>query len=468
MQLSRLNPMNSLAGRIFIWFWLVLMLTVALTLLLSRQLIEDTEIRRLPQNITTQLQQQVWQWQDAGDSQRLLQQLAQQPQQRWVVLRRSDNQLLTPQLLPRNFNQNWLAELNQLNRPRLLRHNNLHLAGPFMLQLADGDFAFYQLRQRPAQPWWRLSSLSEPILILLLLLVSAAASFVLAVSISRPLRELLQQNLRFATGQLDSRVQQLAKRPDELGQLGRSFNTMAERISALLHNQQRLMRDISHELRSPLARAQLALGLTERQQDLQQLPRLKSELERLEAMLDELLTFSKLDAGQYQLQCHPLDLVALTEEVLAINQLEADVKQQQLKLTAPAQLWLAADSHLLGRAIENIVRNALKYAPVSSTIDCTISVQYQQLLLSVRDYGPGLPATQLKDIFQPFYRVSDSRNSQTGGTGLGLAIVAQIIRQHQGEVSASLPAGGGLQINVTLPLPPPNQTFSPDDQPPIS
>jgi two-component system sensor histidine kinase CpxA len=379
------------------------------------------------------------------------------------VVRSNDNQLLTPQLLPRNFNQNWLTELNQLNRPRLLRHHNIHLAGPFMLQLADEQRALYQLRQRPSQPWWRLSSLSEPILILLLLLISAAASFILAISISRPLRELLQQNLRFANGELDSRVEQLAKRQDELGQLGRSFNTMAERISALLHNQQRLMRDISHELRSPLARAQLALGLSERQRDLQQLPRLKSELERLEAMLDELLTFSKLDAGQYHLQCHPVDLVALTEQVLDINQLEADARQQHFRLKAPDQVWLLADSHLLGRAIENIVRNALKYAPVSSHIDCTITVQPQQLLLTVRDYGPGIPLAQLNNIFQPFYRVSDSRNSQTGGTGLGLAIVAQIIRQHQGEVSASLPAGGGLQINVTLPLPPSNQTLAPHD-----
>ena len=212
-----------------------------------------------------------------------------------------------------------------------------------------------------------------------------------------------------------------------------------------------------------LARAQLALGLSERQQDLQQLPRLKSELERLEAMLDELLTYSKLDAGQYQLQYHPVDLVALTEQVLDINQLEADAKQQHFRFQAPAQVWLLADSHLLGRAIENIVRNALKYAPTNSHIDCTITVQAQQLLLTVRDYGPGIAQAQLSDIFQPFYRVSDSRNSQTGGTGLGLAIVAQIIRQHHGQVSASLPAGGGLQINVTLPLPPPNQMLDPDD-----
>ncbi|MFN3712004.1 MAG: histidine kinase dimerization/phospho-acceptor domain-containing protein, partial [Alishewanella aestuarii] len=185
---------------------------------------------------------------------------------------------------------------------------------------------------------------------------------------SRPLRELLQQNLQFAAGKLHSRVTKLAKRQDELGQLGQSFNTMAERISTLMENQQRLLRDVSHELRSPLARAQLALGLAERQQDWQQLPRLKQELERLEQLLEELLTFSKLDAGQYQLQLAPCDLVALMPEVLDVNQLEADAKQQQLQLHSPAELWLTADSRLLGRAIENILRNAIKFSPAHSNI----------------------------------------------------------------------------------------------------
>ncbi|MCF4008401.1 ATP-binding protein [Rheinheimera sp. UJ63] len=452
MKLHWLNPVNSLAGRIFIWFWLVLILTVSSTLFLSRQLLEDTKIHRLPNNIVTQLQQQVKQFHRAESVDKLLRYLQRQQDPRWVVVDLAQNQVLTPDALPRNFDQNWLFELNQLNRPRLLRHNNMHLAGPFMLEIGEQTLALYQQRNMPSQPWWSLRGLSEPILVLLLLLTSAAASFILAISISKPLRELVQQNLLFASGKLDSRVPRLAKRKDELGQLGRSFNTMAERISALLHNQQRLMRDISHELRSPLARAQLVLGLTERQQDLQQLPRLKNELERLDMMLDELLTYSRLDAGQYQLDIHACDLVALTEDVLHLNQVDADAKQQQLRFVGPEQLWLQADSRLLGRAIENILRNALKYSPEQSTIECSISTQASSVTLNIRDHGPGIPAEQLDKIFLPFYRISDSRTSTTGGTGLGLAIVAQIIRQHQGEVVASLPSGAGLQVSVTLPL----------------
>lgn len=286
---------------------------------------------------------------------------------------------------------------------------------------------------------------------LLLLAVSATASFVLAISISRPLRELLQQNLAFASGKLHSRVNKLARRRDELGQLGRSFNTMAERISDLLQNQQRLLRDISHELRSPLTRAQLALGLAEQQQSVQQLPRLKQELERIDAMLDELLTFSRLDAGQYQLDIGPCDLTAMLSELMALNQVEADSKQQQLQLDAPGQLWLDADGRLLCRAIENILRNAIKYSPLNSIIRISVQQQQQLVLLQICDQGPGLPETELAAIFQPFYRVSDSRNQQTGGTGLGLAIVAQIIRQHNGTVRA-YNGNPGLCLQVQLPL----------------
>lgn len=446
-----LNPFNSLAGRIFVWFWLVLLLTVFITLLISRSLSDPTEIRRLPLSVSKQMQSQLAPLAQSVDRATLLHQLAQDKRSRWLVVNNADQQLLNPEALPARFDPHWLTELAQLNRPRLLRHRNVYLAGPFVIEVAGQQLALYQQRQRPSQSWWSLRALSEPLLMLLLLAVSATASFVLAISISRPLRELLQQNLAFASGKLHSRVNKLARRRDELGQLGRSFNTMAERISDLLQNQQRLLRDISHELRSPLTRAQLALGLAEQQQSVQQLPRLKQELERIDAMLDELLTFSRLDAGQYQLDIGPCDLTAMLSELMALNQVEADSKQQQLQLDAPGQLWLDADGRLLCRAIENILRNAIKYSPLNSIIRISVQQQQQLVLLQICDQGPGLPETELAAIFQPFYRVSDSRNQQTGGTGLGLAIVAQIIRQHNGTVRA-YNGNPGLCLQVQLPL----------------
>ncbi|MDX3773211.1 ATP-binding protein [Chromatiaceae bacterium AAb-1] len=446
------NPFNYLAGRIFVWFWLVLLTAVFTTLLISRGLEEPTEIRRLPPNVIQQIRTVAEPLKEAQNIPELLNTLRNTKDKRWLLVNSTTNEVLNPELLPKGFDLNWLTELSQLNRPRALRHKNTFLAGPITLTIGDEQVALYQQRQRPPQPWWRLGELPEHFLLLFTVLISAAASFILAISISRPLRELLHQNLQFADGKLDSRISKLTRRRDELGLLGHSFNTMAERISALLTNQQRLLRDISHELRSPLARAHLALGLTERQQNLEQLPRLKQELERLDAMLDELLTYSKLDAGQYTLNLQTFDLSELLSEVLAVNQVEADAKQQQLILTAPDYCQISADSRLLARAIENILRNAIKYGPPNSTIQCDLTVNGQQAILKICDQGPGIPAAQLDAIFEPFYRISDSRNNKTGGTGLGLAIVAQVIRQHQGTVQASNEKAGGLCIELRLPL----------------
>lgn len=450
--LRRLNPFRYLAGRIFLWFWLVLLIAMFATLALSRALVEPTEIRRLPLSIIEQLQHQIVPFSRSKNSEDLLKRLQRHDADRWLVINADNNTVLTPELLPEDFDTNWLTELSQLSRPRWLKHRNMTLAGPFVLHLGNDTVALYQKRQRPPQPWWRLSAMPQHVLLLFTLLISAIASLVLAVSISRPLRELLQQNLQFADGKLDSRVTHLSRRQDELGQLGKSFNTMAERISALLTNQQRLLRDISHELRSPLARAQLALGLTERQQSLEQLPRISQELDRLDSMLDELLTFSKLDAGQYQLQMQNFELTELLAEILDVNQVEAQAKSQQLHLLPCANLQIQADSRLLARAIENVLRNAIKYSPPGSDISCSVAQHPKLCVVTICDQGPGIAENQLEAIFEPFYRVSNSRTASTGGTGLGLAIVAQITRQHGGEVRASNRPEGGLCISLQLPL----------------
>lgn len=449
--LQLVNPFNYLASRIFIWFWLVLLTAVVVTLLISNSLLQQTEIRRLPSHVIQQIQSNIHSIKPDDDIPAILQKLQTMTGENWLIVNTGSSEIFNKQLLPRNFDQNFLTELSLLNRPRMLRHRNTFLAGPFILNRGDTQLALYRQVNPPQREWWRLGTLPEHVLLIFMLLISAIASFILAISISRPLRELLSKNLQFAEGKLDSRVSSLAKRNDELGQLGRSFNTMAERIGDLLNNQQRLLRDISHELRSPLARAQLALGLSERQQTQEHFPRLKQELERLDSMLDELLTYSRLDAGQYHLQKQEFDLTDLISEILEVNQVEADVRQQKLVLTSTAVVWINADSKLLGRAIENVLRNAIKYSPEQSEIYCTVEQQDKQIHIKICDQGPGLPESQLDAIFTPFYRVSDSRNNQTGGTGLGLAIVAQVMRQHSGYATASLRQPTGLCIELILP-----------------
>jgi len=450
MQWRQLNPFNFLAGRIFVWFWLVLSVAVAGTMLLTESWLSQTEIRRLPPHLADPMRQISRQQQDFSELPQLQRYLKKQFDGLWLLVRLSDTQLLNPQAVPERFDPNWLTELAQLQRPRLLVHRDYILIGPAALLLNGEPVAAFQLRPRPERPWWHFADLPQQFLVPLLLAVSAIASLILALSITRPLRELSQSHASFAKGKLQSRVQKLAARQDELGAVGRGFNTMAQQIEALIQNQQRLLRDVSHELRSPLTRSQLALALQQRQQDSTHLQRIELELQLLDQLLDELLTFSRLDAGQYPLDKQPLDVVELVQAIMELNQLQADDKHQQLQLTTPSTAPYIADQRLLGRAIENVLRNAIKYSPEHSLINLRIESSGAGWTLQICDQGPGVPAEQLEQIFAPFFRVSQVREHHQG-TGLGLAIAAQAVWQHQGKIEASLPPSGGLCISLSLP-----------------
>ncbi|MBU2223904.1 MAG: HAMP domain-containing protein [Gammaproteobacteria bacterium] len=451
MKFSELNPYRLLAFRIFGWFWLVLLLTLGGAWLLARGWSDDTEIRRLPHGIAEQLEPLLKSLHKADSIEELAARLNRRDRNRWLIVEPELNQILNSEILPRSFDQNWLTELSQLNRPRLLIHRKTILAGPFLVKFKTKKLALYQIRPRPQSPGLDLMSLPNYLLPALLVLVSALASFILALTITKPLRLLKQKNLDFAAGDLSARADAPARRSDEIGELSRGFNLMAAKIGDLLQNQQRLLRDVSHELRSPLTRAQLAIALEQRQGGGAQLPRLQQELERVDQLLGELLTFSRLDAGQYQLQRQDVDLYELIEEVITVNQLEAEQKQLQVTLNGRNPCPLNIEPKLLARAIENILRNAIKYSPDAASIGFQLSQTTTETILAIADQGPGIPADSLEQIFEPFYRVSDSRNSQTGGTGLGLAIAAQVVRQHGGQIVASLPASGGLCITMTLP-----------------
>jgi two-component system sensor histidine kinase CpxA len=437
MQLNWVNPWRFLAFRLFSWFWLVLLLTIASAWLLAKAFLDDTVIRRLPPGVHEHAERMLHSVKRFDSVEDLLQRLNRRENNRWLLVDPLTQRILNAHILPRGFDQSWLTELSQFDKPRLFLHRHISLAGPFFVRLNGQPLVLYQQQPRPEKPGlFGLAQLPEFTIPALFLLVSALASIGLAFTITRPLRQLQQHSLQFASGDLSSRVQQAAKRSDEIGELARGFNTMASQIGALLQNQQRLLRDISHELRSPLTRAQLAIALEQRQGGGSQLPRLSQELDKIDSMLDELLTFSRLDAGQYQLQLHDIDLSELLEEIVEANQIEAAPREQQLVLKVPALCMAQVDSKLLARAVENVLRNAIKYSPVGSVIELALHAEADRLHICISDQGPGIPETALHAIFEPFYRVSDARTAGAGGTGLGLAIAAQAVKQHQGQIHA--------------------------------
>jgi two-component system sensor histidine kinase CpxA len=257
-----------------------------------------------------------------------------------------------------------------------------------------------------------------------------------------------------ADGRLQERVPPLlAARRDELGDLGRDFDAMADRLQTMVASRQRLLRDVSHELRSPLARIRVALELARRKgsEGQAELERIEHETERLDALLGHVLQLARLDdpAAPTRFEC--VDLTALLDGIAEDARLEAQAAGCRLVRAAADPLRVRADPTLLRSGLENVVRNALRYTAAGTAVEVTQAVVDGWVRISIRDHGPGVPPQALERIFEPFFRVADARERDSGGEGIGLAITAHVARVHGGRVQASNAPGGGLQVDFDLP-----------------
>ncbi|MCR9103933.1 MAG: ATP-binding protein [Gammaproteobacteria bacterium] len=286
------------------------------------------------------------------------------------------------------------------------------------------------------------------------IVVSGVICFVLSRLVTNRLKVLQLASRRLANGELDTRLRVRAQGGDETDELARDFNSMAEQLQARIQAQKRLLGDVSHELRSPLARLRIALTLAQddpaaRENHLQ---RIEQEAERLEALIAQLLSSSAEDAV---LDTH-IDLVALLAQLCADAGFEGQPAGQTVSLsTALHEAVISSNGDLLIKCFENILRNALKHSPPGSDIRVTLDevrdgdgIVYRT---TVQDAGPGVPAQDLERIFDAFYRVETARTRETGGTGLGLSIARRAAEYHGGSISAAN-AAGGLCITVDLPL----------------
>jgi two-component system sensor histidine kinase CpxA len=277
----------------------------------------------------------------------------------------------------------------------------------------------------------------------------------LAHYLSQPIWQLRLATKRLASGDLNARAgEKLGKRSDEIADLVRDFDAMAEQIRELLENQKRLLSDVSHELRSPLARLRVALALARRNEDESQRSsheRIETEIERLDEMIGRVLTLSRLESGQLKLSTSELDLNELIESVLADARFEAARTGHDIDFTSDVHLQVQANEELLRSSIENVVRNALYYTSGNVPIQVHLSSENGHAVLRVRDDGPGVPPEALADLFRAFYRVDDSRVNITGGTGLGLAIAKRAILAHSGTITAQNARPHGLIMEIRIP-----------------
>ena len=305
--------------------------------------------------------------------------------------------------------------------------------------------------------------LSRPRVIALPVIVAAIVSglvcFLLAGYLTRPIRRLSNATHQFAAGNLSLRVAPtMGRRRDEVADLARDFDHMAARLQILIGSQNQLLSDVSHELRSPLARLQVALGLARQRQQHQtnaELDRIEHEAERLNELIGQLLSLTRLESNTRLAHSEPVDVAALLAEVAENADFEARAANRQVRTINTLSATIEANEPLLRSALENVVRNAVRYTDEDTSVDITLQHDPERpdwLLIQVRDHGPGVPDDMLTKLFEAFVRVGDARDRESGGYGLGLAIAERAIHLHGGVISASNEPNGGLNVRIRLPL----------------
>ena len=285
-------------------------------------------------------------------------------------------------------------------------------------------------------------------------LASLLFAALLAWYFSRPIRALRSAFEAASAGDLAPRFAAVKRvRDDELNDLGRDFDRMTAQLRALMDGQRRLLHDVSHELRSPLARLQAAIGLAQQQPEKidASLERIERESVRMDKLVGELLTLSRLEASAALPAQEEIALMELVDGIAADARFEAEQQHRRIEMTGAPVVTLRCAPDLLWRAIENVVRNAIKHSPEGGMVTIELAATVDQVTIAVLDRGPGVAPEDLAAIFQPFYR-SDSGASNVDGHGLGLAIAQRVIEAHAGSIAASNREGGGLRVSITLPL----------------
>ena len=321
--------------------------------------------------------------------------------------------------------------------------------------LANGERYFFIVRWERPRP---VAFFGEPpnryFRYAALLITALLVCWALARYISSPVRKISTATQELAEGKLDTRVAaKLGRRKDELSNLADDFDDMAERIESLITSQQRLSRDVSHELRSPLARMNVALELARKKVDGDARPlleRIESESLRLNEMISRILTLSKLESGSTDFERREIDLKKLVEQTAADADFEAQAKGKSVRVIRADAATLHGSASLVRSAVENVLRNAVRYTENGTAVEVSLHSNGSENLVTIVDHGGGVPEPELNNLFKPFYRVGEARERSAGGIGLGLAIAEQAVKAHGGTITAGN-TGDGLKIVIVLP-----------------
>ncbi|MGR5208290.1 envelope stress sensor histidine kinase CpxA [Vibrio sp. PNB23_22_7] len=346
--------------------------------------------------------------------------------------------------------QNFVTSIDDQKQPKQKLYGHYMIAGPMPIQLAGSDLLMYVGFKWNQPPPIMLRLFDHPLQLLLAVMAASTPLLLwLAWALSQPARRLETAAQRVAKGEfvIDPNLE---KGTTEFRQAGASFNQMVEAVNQMISGQQRLLSDISHELRSPLTRLRMASALATRKQgESPELIRIDTEAQRLEQMIAELLELSRMQVNSH-MNRETQPIASLWEEIIKDAQFEAEQMDKTLSYSDLPDRTISGNPKLLMSAVENIIRNAVYYGKDQVNVD--IQDHVDTLKITVDDNGDGVPEDELDAIFRPFYRVSTARDRHSGGTGLGLTITESAIRQHSGSIMASRSPLGGLRVTIELPL----------------
>lgn len=442
--------MNRLYWRIFVAFWAVIITTVVVTVaagsLARRSDVADTRFAALSGSLDALAEQAQGRLQAAGRPglARWLQDRQETAPMQHLLIVDADGRELFGRPLPPPVMRIVSGEEGW--RRRGFRSVSRTLTGP-----EGARYVMFLPRPGPPAGRWFASPDNRRIFPVVLVLISGAVCLLLARHLTGPIREFRSVGRRIAAGELAARIGPgLGQRKDEFGALAREFDHMATRIEELVDGQQRLLRDVSHELRSPLARLNAAVALIRQRDDgtvLQtNLERIETESGKLDALIGQILGFARLQA-QRSISREDVDLAGIVHDVVDNARFEAGARARVVEFDATAPLMASVDPALVQSAIENVVRNAVQHSDRVTSIDLRQADAGAAVQLCVVDDGPGLrDAADAGRLFEPFYTAG-----ARGGAGIGLAIARRAIELHSGTIRAENRAGGGLAVTITLP-----------------
>jgi len=452
--------MKSLFLRIFLWFWIAMVL-VAVVLVLTSPFF-------------TQSRSRVEQWQDGAEAwagervDRAARQIAERgvrgrmfgdprgPGLRGhaVFVFDDSGREVTGRRAPREA-VDLARRASESGVEEALRRGGFHLVAKPVTDPDGRSFVVVGTLHRPPRPIDLLEPSALWLRIGVLALVVGVLSFLLARYLSSPVGALRAAAQKLKEGDFSARVGgRVGRRRDEIGELAREFDSMAEQLERLVHSQHRLLRDVSHELRSPLARLRVALELARDrvgETAVDSFDRMDRETARIDELIGQLLLLERLAAGRLDGGGTIFDLVDLVGEVVDDASFEASGSGIEVEVDACGDVTVEGHPALVRSAVDNVVRNAIRHAPASTTVDVGLCADDDRVTITVRDRGPGVPDEHVESLFEPFTRVADARERASGGAGLGLAIARRAVEVHEGSVCARNHPEGGFEVELRLP-----------------